>query len=81
MENRLTILNWITLGVCFLVALFGVAQLGFLIGYMAFSQELSLNKIGYIPVAAVFAGVAAVYLFIRTIKNAGSSSDSKDSAL
>ncbi|WP_299263589.1 hypothetical protein [uncultured Psychrosphaera sp.] len=77
MENRLTILNWITLGVCFLVALFGVAQLGFLIGYMAFAQELSLDKIGFIPLAAVFAGIAAVYLFIHTIKNTNSNSDTE----
>jgi hypothetical protein len=61
-----------------MVTLFGLAQLGFLIGYMAFAQELSLDKIGYTPIASVFAGVAAVYLFIRTIKNTSSSSDSKD---
>jgi len=78
MENRLNIFNWITLGVCFMVTLFGLAQLGFLIGYMAFAQELSLEKIGYTPIASVFAGVAAVYLFVRTIKNTSSSSDSKD---
>jgi hypothetical protein len=77
MENRLTILNWITLGVCFLVALFGVAQLGFLIGYMALAKDLNLDKIGYIPLAAVFAGIAAVYLFIRTIKNVSSSTDAE----
>jgi transcriptional regulator NrdR family protein len=70
-------LNWITLGVCFLVALFGVAQLGFLIGYMALAKDLNLDKIGYIPLAAVFAGIAAVYLFIRTIKNVSSSTDAE----
>ncbi|GHB70758.1 hypothetical protein GCM10008107_20270 [Psychrosphaera saromensis] len=77
MEKRLSAFNWITLGVCFIVALFGLAQLGFLIGYMAFAQELSLDKIGYTPIASVFAGVAAVYLFIRTIKNTNSSTDIK----
>jgi uncharacterized membrane protein len=77
MENRLNIFNWITLGVCFLVALFGLAQLGFLIGYMALAKDLNLDKIGYIPLAAIFAGIAAVYLFIRTIKNVSSSTDAE----
>lgn len=77
MENRLTAFNWITLGICFIVALFGMAQLGFLIGYMAFAQELNLDKIGYTPIASVFAGIAAVYLFIRTIKNASSGTDAE----
>ena len=77
MEKRLSVFNWITLGVCFMVTLFGLAQLGFLIGYMTFSQELSLDKIGYTPIASVFAGVAAVYLFIRTIKNTNSNSDTE----
>jgi len=77
MENRLNIFNWITLGVCFIVALFGLAQLGFLIGYFALAQDLNLDKIGYTPIASVFAGIAAAYLFIRTIKNTSSNSDAE----
>lgn len=76
MEKRLSIFNWITLGACCLVALFGLAQLGFLIGYMALANDLNLDKIGYVPVIAVCAGIAAVYLFIRTIKN--TNPDTKD---
>ena len=78
MEKRLSVFNWITLGICFLVALFGLAQLGFLIGYMAFTQNLNLDKIGYTPIASVFAGIAAIYLFIRTIKNTNSGNEVKD---
>ncbi|WP_341205880.1 hypothetical protein [uncultured Psychrosphaera sp.] len=78
MEKRLTIFNWVTLGICFMVMLFGLAQLGFLIGYVAVSKDFSLEQIGYTPLASVFAGIAAIYLFVRTIKNASTSTGIKD---
>lgn len=61
-----------------MVALFGLAQLGFLIGYMAVSKGINFEKIGYTPLVSVFAGIAAIYLFIRTIKNASANKEIKD---